>query len=96
MFPCLVLIDHRQGESELKPGGRDIPVTSSNVEEYLAAVVDALLGEGIAPQMDAFRSGFNEVFSLDHLQCFYEDELEIMLCGSDDPWDMDFLLKNIK
>ena len=32
-----------------------------NVEQYLAAVVDATLGSGVAAQLEAFRTGFNEV-----------------------------------
>jgi hypothetical protein len=48
-------------EYELRSGGDDIPVTSANVGEYLAAVVHATLGSGIAAQVEAFRSGFNEV-----------------------------------
>lgn len=81
---------------ELKPGGKDLPVTSANVEEYLKLVVDATLGSGIQAQMDAFRAGFEEVFPLRHLNCFYEDEIESMLCGSDDAWDVDLLYKVIK
>jgi len=33
------------------------------VGEYLAAVVDATLGSGVAAQVEAFRSGFNEVWA---------------------------------
>jgi len=85
-----------QEEVELKPGGKDLSVTSSNVAEYLSLVVDATLGSGIKAQMDAFRAGFEEVFPLRHLACFYEDEIESLLCGSDDAWDVDLLFKVIK
>jgi hypothetical protein len=40
---------------ELKPGGSEVAVDASNVEEYLSAVVNATLGEGIAAQLTAFR-----------------------------------------
>lgn len=33
-------------------------------------------------QLDAFREGFNEVFPLRSLECFYEDEVEMLLCGA--------------
>lgn len=36
-------------------------MTPANVEQYLAAVVDATLGSGVAAQVEAFRAGFNEV-----------------------------------
>jgi len=29
----------------------------------------------------AFRSGFEAIFPLDSLSAFYEDEIEVMLCG---------------
>jgi len=48
-------------EYELRPPGDDVPITAANVGEYLAAVVDATLGSGVAAQVEAFRSGFNEV-----------------------------------
>ncbi len=49
----------------LRPGGADAVVsTPEQLGEYIAAVVDATLGSGIAAQMGAFREGFNEVFSL--------------------------------
>ncbi len=35
----------------------------------------------MAAQVDAFREGFNQIFPLDSLQYFYEDEIEAILCG---------------
>ena len=32
--------------------------------------------------MAAFQAGFEEVFPLRHLNAFYEDEVEAMLCGT--------------
>lgn len=40
---------------ELKPGGTDIAVDAANVEEYVDAVVQAMLHGGIQHQMAAFR-----------------------------------------
>jgi E3 ubiquitin-protein ligase TRIP12 len=31
--------------------------------------------------VEAFREGFNQIFPLESLQYFYEDEIEAMLCG---------------
>ena len=42
-------------------GAADRDVTVHNVEEYIDAVVDFALGSGIRRQMEAFRSGFNQV-----------------------------------
>lgn len=33
-------------------------------------------------QVAAFRAGCEEVFPLRHLNAFYEDEIEAMLCGT--------------
>lgn len=33
-----------------------------NLEEYVTMVVDATIGSGISRQIDAFKSGFNEVY----------------------------------
>lgn len=57
------------------------PVTAANLRQYLSAVVDATLGAGVAAQVAAFRSGFDAIFPLDSLAAFYEDEIEVMLCG---------------
>lgn len=46
---------------ELCPGGADVEVDSSNLVDYIQAVVDATLGTGIEAQMQAFSEGFNEV-----------------------------------
>ena len=46
---------------ELKPRGADIDLTIDNVEEYVALTVKALLEDGVRLQLDAFRSGFEEV-----------------------------------
>lgn len=54
--------------------------------QYLDAVVDATLGSGIDAQVAAVREGFNEVFDLSTLGCFFEDELETLVCGSGEHW----------
>ncbi|XP_009400764.2 E3 ubiquitin-protein ligase UPL4 isoform X1 [Musa acuminata AAA Group] len=66
-----------------------------NLEEYVTMVVDATIGSGISRQIDAFKSGFNEVFSLKALQIFTKDELERLLCGEQDCWDFTELVDHI-
>lgn len=39
----------------------------SSLEEYVPLVVDATVGTGIMRQMEAFRSGFNQVIYLINL-----------------------------
>jgi E3 ubiquitin-protein ligase TRIP12 len=67
-----------------------------NLEEYVHHVVEATVKSGIARQMEAFKSGFNEVFPLNKLQVFSEDELDRLLCGEQDTWDFGKLVDHIK
>jgi E3 ubiquitin-protein ligase TRIP12 len=60
------------------------------------AVVNATLGEGVAAQLAAFRHGFTEVFPLSCLECFYEHELETLLCGAGEAWSAQSLADCIK
>ena len=83
---CLTFVLPGDQEYELCPGGADMAVTSENVRQYIDAVVDATLGSGVATQVEAFRSGFNAIFSLPSLAPFYEDEIEAMLCGTGEAW----------
>uniref|UniRef100_A0A8I5R9B6 E3 ubiquitin-protein ligase n=1 Tax=Papio anubis TaxID=9555 RepID=A0A8I5R9B6_PAPAN len=79
---------------ELKKGGKDIPVTIHNLEEYLRLVIFWALNEGVARQFDSFRDGFESVFPLSHLQYFYPEELDQLLCGSKaDTWDAKTLME---
>lgn len=43
----------------LKDGGQDIAVDTSNLEEYIALVVDWTLRKGVMLQLKEFRSGFS-------------------------------------
>ncbi|XP_045486330.1 E3 ubiquitin-protein ligase TRIP12 isoform X3 [Pieris rapae] len=70
------------GCTELRRGGRDIPVTAHNLHHYIALVTHWLLYEGVTKQMDAFKEGFESVFPLANLKIFYPEELEQVFCGS--------------
>lgn len=49
---------------ELQPNGSQIDVTTDNVEDYLLALEDFVLAEGVQRQMEALRRGFNRVFPI--------------------------------
>eukprot|EP00891_Asterochloris_glomerata_P005589 jgi/Astpho2/5589/e_gw1.00079.2.1_t len=93
---CLTFVLPGYPEYPLRPDGADVMVDASNVSSYIKAVVDALLETGIKAQLDAFRDGFNEVFSLSVLACFFEDEIEAMLCGAGESWTVEALAETIK
>ncbi|GLT47885.1 hypothetical protein SLA2020_215420 [Shorea laevis] len=71
-------------------------VSFSNLEEYVKLVVDVTIKSGVSRQVDAFKSGFNQVFPIEHLQIFTEEELEHLLCGEHDSWTINELLDHIK
>ncbi|KAF9047194.1 hypothetical protein BDZ89DRAFT_1058246 [Hymenopellis radicata] len=81
---------------ELRPGGRDITVTSSNVHEYVADVLEAIIGKGAAPAAKAFRDGFSKVFPISDLQAFSADELVMLFGNSDEDWSIETLSEALK
>ncbi|XP_010543365.1 PREDICTED: E3 ubiquitin-protein ligase UPL4 [Tarenaya hassleriana] len=80
----------------LAPSSDTDMVNLSNLEDYIEAVVNASVHTGIQKQVEAFRTGFNQVFPIEHLRIFNEDELELLLCGERDIWNMNEVLDHIK
>ncbi|GJE98055.1 Ubiquitin fusion degradation protein [Phanerochaete sordida] len=81
---------------ELRPGGRNLAVTSENVEEYIADVLEAIIGKGAMLQAKAFREGFSKVFPIADLQAFTADELVMLFGNSDEDWSIETLSEAIK
>ena len=46
---------------ELVPGGADVSVTLENLSEYVQLVLQKMLLDSVAAQMEAFSNGFSEV-----------------------------------
>ncbi|CAH2239450.1 jg13893 [Pararge aegeria aegeria] len=89
------------GCTELRRGGRDLPVTAHNLHDYISLVTHWLLYEGVTKQMDAFKEGFESVFPLENLKIFYPEELEQVFCGTpsggrDQRWDPRMLAECIR
>lgn len=61
-------------------------VTSDNVDEYIASVVDAVIGRGVQAQSKALREGFSKVFPIRDLATFTVDELVTLFGNSDEDW----------
>ncbi|XP_028164507.1 E3 ubiquitin-protein ligase TRIP12 isoform X3 [Ostrinia furnacalis] len=70
------------GCTELRRGGRELPVTAHNLHNYIDLVTHWMLYEGVSKQMEAFKEGFESVFPLANLKIFYPEELEQVFCGS--------------
>ncbi|CAI9786404.1 unnamed protein product [Fraxinus pennsylvanica] len=81
-------------EYVLKPGDKNVDINS--LEDYISLVVDATVGTGILRQMEAFRSGFNQVFDISTLQIFSPTELDYLLCGRRELWKAETLVDHIK
>ena len=72
-----------------QPGGREIAVTSSNVDQYIHEVLDGILGKGAQQQAKAFREGFSKVFPITDLQTFTTDELVMLFGDSEEDWSIE-------
>ncbi|EUC59067.1 E3 ubiquitin protein ligase [Rhizoctonia solani AG-3 Rhs1AP] len=81
---------------ELKPGGSDISVTDSNVEEYVREVIDIVIGRGVQNQVQAFRTGFSKVFAVTDLQSFSSEELDLLFGNADEDWSTETLSDALK
>uniref|UniRef100_A0A453MNU6 HECT-type E3 ubiquitin transferase n=1 Tax=Aegilops tauschii subsp. strangulata TaxID=200361 RepID=A0A453MNU6_AEGTS len=47
-------------------------------------------------QVEAFRSGFSQVFDISSLQIFSPQELDYLICGRQEIWEAESLVHNIK
>jgi hypothetical protein len=70
-------------ELELKPCGASIPVTATNVVEYVHRVADFRLNRQMAGAAGAFLRGFFELVRPGWVACFNEWELQALISGSD-------------
>lgn len=64
---------------ELKPGGKDIPVTSANRIAYIHLVADYRLNKQIRHHCLAFRQGLANVVNLEWLRMFDQQEIQVLL-----------------
>jgi len=80
--------DHMVPAVELCVGGGDIRVTTENVGEYLALVLEWWLNRGVELQADSFADGLRDVLGIQGrdalLRNFSHSELRRMLCGKEE------------
>lgn len=78
---------------DLVDNGLNEDVDMDNVELYVNLLTDFILDKGIKRQMEALKSGFCRVFSIEKLNAFTPLELRRMLCGEQKPeWTREDLL----
>ncbi|KAJ8099057.1 hypothetical protein POJ06DRAFT_255842 [Lipomyces tetrasporus] len=76
--------DDRFGELvtvDLKPNGRNIPVTNDNKREYVELITEWRISKRVEEQFKAFLSGFNELIPQELVNVFDERELELLIGG---------------
>ncbi|KAG5366916.1 putative ubiquitin fusion degradation protein [Yarrowia sp. B02] len=78
-------------QAELKANGSQIPVTGDNVQEYVDLIVDQTVGSGVSQQIEAFKTGFSEVFPFSAVCAFSPAELVLMCGPSVEDWSLDTL-----
>ncbi|KAF1336321.1 Hect ubiquitin ligase, partial [Globisporangium splendens] len=81
------VMETRAGELvvvDLIPDGRNIAVTDTNKELYLQRKFEHLLFESVPAQLYAFLKGICEVIPMEVLAVFDPEELDSVLCGSDE------------
>lgn len=75
-------------EIELVSNGSQVMLTIDNVDQYLDRVIDMTLGSGVRRQVDAFRTGFSQVFPYSALSAFTPDELCSLFGRVDEDWSL--------
>ncbi|XP_045123430.1 apoptosis-resistant E3 ubiquitin protein ligase 1-like isoform X2 [Portunus trituberculatus] len=75
---------------ELEPGGASRSVTNDNRLQYLDAIAQHRLAARVRHEVEAFLSGLNEIIP-DNLLCIFdENELELLMCGTEEYSIADF------
>jgi len=69
---------------DLKPDGRNIPVTEENKVEYVKLVTEQRLTVAIKNQIEAFLNGFHDIIPHSLISIFNEQELELLISGLPD------------
>jgi E3 ubiquitin-protein ligase TRIP12 len=80
---------------ELIPGGSEIQINASNIENYIKDIVDATLYSGIVHQIQTFMDGFSKVFPINSLVIFSPKELVELFGNAAEDWSTNTLTSSI-
>eukprot|EP00004_Rigifila_ramosa_P001341 TRINITY_DN1127_c0_g1_i2.p2 TRINITY_DN1127_c0_g1~~TRINITY_DN1127_c0_g1_i2.p2 ORF type:complete len:363 (-),score=92.70 TRINITY_DN1127_c0_g1_i2:32-1120(-) len=75
-------------ETELIPGGSNIPVTNENKIRYIHLIANYKLNIQIKNQSKSFLSGLTEVVPVAWLKIFSENELQLLVSGTQNAPDL--------
>ena len=67
---------------ELLPGGKDIPVTQENKQEYVDLFVDFMMNASISKWFNSFKKGFINCWGGEILSLIEPEDLEMLIWGS--------------
>ncbi|KAL6145690.1 hypothetical protein ACLB2K_056375 [Fragaria x ananassa] len=81
---------------ELKPGGKDVTVTSKNKMQYIHAIADYKLNRQMFLFSNAFYRGLIDLISPSWLKLFNAGEFNQLLSGGNHDIDVDDLRKNTR
>ncbi|XP_020091856.1 E3 ubiquitin-protein ligase UPL7 isoform X2 [Ananas comosus] len=82
--------------AELRPGGKNMPVTNENKLQYVHAMADYKLNRQILPFANAFYRGLSDLISPSWLSLFNANEFNQLLSGGRQDIDVDDLRNNTK
>ncbi|KAG0474135.1 hypothetical protein HPP92_015992 [Vanilla planifolia] len=83
-----------QKEEELLPGGKEIRVTGENVITYIHLIANHRLNYQIRHQSSHFLRGFQQLIEKEWIEMFNEHELQVLISGSLESFDVDDLRFN--
>ncbi|KAG4087328.1 hypothetical protein H8356DRAFT_1730130 [Neocallimastix lanati (nom. inval.)] len=69
---------------DLKPDGENIKLTNENRDEFVDLYVDYIFNTSVEKQFNAFKEGFDSVVEGSAIEIFRPEELEQLVCGSQD------------
>jgi len=83
------------GGAPLCPGSESLAVNVENVGDFADQAARFWFETGVSQQIEAFKSGLNDVFPFECLVAFSRSELREMFCGEDRiEWDEQALLNH--
>ncbi|KAK2734632.1 Ubiquitin fusion degradation protein 4 [Myotisia sp. PD_48] len=81
---------------QLVPNGSNVSVNTGNLNSYIEKVIDMTVGSGVQAQLEAFSSGFSQVFPYSALKSFTPHELVMLFGQVDEDWSIETLMDSIK
>jgi len=69
---------------DLKPNGRNMPVTNDNKHEYIQLMSEHKMTKSVCQQIESFLKGLHEIVPSELLSLFDDKELELLISGLPD------------